>query len=556
MTYWRSLDPALKRLLFIAILTGCLTGGVELLFTVALQIFLYGLKITDSIAMDLPADVPTSFEFGIAFLVAIGFVRAVLTALKIFVSRLCAQTYCRETRTKIIHRFLQENQQQLSSSKIISLFSDETTRAGNSLINFSTILIASFNGLTVLISALVIAPKLLGIGLALLIALAIPYLLLTRMSSSTGGDISKEWQRTNDRLISGLRNHFFLSVYGLLGKEKTHAGQTLNRYFSLYKKFILITSIKFSAPIFMGTVVIAGISLISVNYAPTPGPTLLSFIYLFLRFVQAGGEISASLNDFKIHSWSLRQINTWLKENQQTETAGSSLQMLNSNTAEANGNIESLFVENMNFSYNTETDAALFKNFDLHLRKDDCLVITGESGSGKSTLLSIMLGLLQPQSGKVLVNETPVEEIRPLISAQTGYVGPTPYLIEGTFRENLLYGHLNAQNISENDIKKALEQAELSQFTEQLSQGLETPLNEIASTLSTGQKQRLTLARAFLRNPSILILDEATSNLDQETESRIIKNLSSHLKGRITLIVSHRPALTALANKNIKLQIS
>ena len=138
----------------------------------------------------------------------------------------------------------------------------------------------------------------------------------------------------------------------------------------------------------------------------------------------------------------------------------------------------------------------------------------------------------------------------PRLLANIGYVGPESFLIEGTIRSNLIYGLEREPSPAE--IECALALADCS-FIATLPDGLEHPLTFLETGLSAGQKQRLSLARALLRNPRALILDEATSNLDLDTEKKLVETLQ-RLKGRVTLIVAtHRTALLALADQHLNL---
>jgi len=132
-----------------------------------------------------------------------------------------------------------------------------------------------------------------------------------------------------------------------------------------------------------------------------------------------------------------------------------------------------------------------------------------------------------------------------------GYVGPEPFLFDGTIRENLLYA-LSGRLPDDAQIFAAMDKAECG-FVRELSLGLDHPLTEQGLGLSAGQKQRLGLARALLRDPKVLVLDEATANLDFETERRLVETLGD-LKGRMTLlIVTHRPALRAIGDLCLEL---
>ena len=179
--------------------------------------------------------------------------------------------------------------------------------------------------------------------------------------------------------------------------------------------------------------------------------------------------------------------------------------------------------------------------------------IVGESGSGKTTVLDLMTNLLKPQSGKItidghLVNDISHESFSKLI----GYVGQDPFFFSGTIRENLLFGR---NGFSDLDIENVLAKAEMLQFIKTKKDFLSFSLADDGLKISGGQRQRLNLARALLGNPKILILDEATSNLDVLTEERIVNTVNKLVKQEnITVVfVTHRMSAIKNADKIIKL---
>lgn len=210
-------------------------------------------------------------------------------------------------------------------------------------------------------------------------------------------------------------------------------------------------------------------------------------------------------------------------------------------------------LKNVRFQY-PGASATVFNEFDAQIRPGETCVIRGPSGAGKTTLLGILLGELKPGLGEVNVsNESgvyPLASVRSELLPRVGYVGPESFLLEGSIRENLVYGLDRVP--SDTEVQHALDLAECG-FVRELPRGLDHHLTEQGQGLSAGQKQRLSLARALLRDPRILVLDEATSNLDTETEGRLVETLSG-LKRKMTLIVvTHRDQPLKLADQTIQL---
>ena len=192
--------------------------------------------------------------------------------------------------------------------------------------------------------------------------------------------------------------------------------------------------------------------------------------------------------------------------------------------------------EDVSFAYPGNDKHAL-EHIDLHVRSGETIAFVGSSGAGKSTMAHLVIGFVRPTSGRLLLdgrdmNELDLRSYRKFISVVT----QETLLFDGTIRENICYG----STPSEFELMDAVRSADLLDFVDSLSEGLNTQVRENGARLSGGQKQRIAIARALLRDPRVLILDEATSALDVESETQIKKALDHLVKGRTTFIVAHR----------------
>ena len=175
-------------------------------------------------------------------------------------------------------------------------------------------------------------------------------------------------------------------------------------------------------------------------------------------------------------------------------------------------------------------------NFDL--KSGEQVVLVGGSGAGKTTTLNLLLGFLQPDGGRILVNDNNLIELSPESwREQIAWIGQRPVLFHGTIRENILLGRPQA---TDKQIQQAAGQARVLDFAMHLPDGLETRVGELGAGISRGQAQRVALARAFLKDAPILLLDEPTAGLDTENESLVMDALDKLARGRTALTLTHR----------------
>src|SRR5215218_997069 len=199
---------------------------------------------------------------------------------------------------------------------------------------------------------------------------------------------------------------------------------------------------------------------------------------------------------------------------------------------------DSIGLEGVSFAYGGEGTVAAVRDLDLAIRVGKTTAIVGPSGAGKSTIADLLMGLVTPTRGRVLIGDAPLSpELLQSWRSQIGYVAQDTFLFNDTVGANLLWARPDAGH---EEIWRALKLAAAEGFVSDLPEGLETVLGDRGVRLSGGERQRLALARALLRDPSLLILDEATSALDSENERRIQEAIEG-LHGRMTiLVITHR----------------
>jgi ATP-binding cassette subfamily C protein len=207
-------------------------------------------------------------------------------------------------------------------------------------------------------------------------------------------------------------------------------------------------------------------------------------------------------------------------------------------TSEAVELREGIQFEGVSFTYGGQGSVAAIRELDLTIEAEKTTAIAGPSGAGKSTIADLVMGLILPNRGRVVVDGKSLSPER-LKSwrEQIGYVAQDTFLFNDTVRANLLWARSDA---SEEEIWRTLKLAAAEGFVSELPDGLETILGDRGVRLSGGERQRLALARALLREPSLLILDEATSALDSENERRIQKAIERLHGGMTIVVITHR----------------
>ncbi|HRF83860.1 MAG TPA: ABC transporter ATP-binding protein, partial [Pseudoxanthomonas sp.] len=193
----------------------------------------------------------------------------------------------------------------------------------------------------------------------------------------------------------------------------------------------------------------------------------------------------------------------------------------------------------------------LFENLDLHVRAGETLALTGPNGAGKSTLAHLLQRLVEPQAGRILIDGIDLREATlSSLRAQVGVVAQQVLLFNDTVAGNIAYGRADA---TFEQIQRAARAARAHDFIVELPQGYDTVIGDQGVKLSGGQKQRLSLARALLRDPSVLVLDEATAMFDPDGEREFIRECRDLFAQRTVILITHRPASLALADRVLRL---
>lgn len=211
-----------------------------------------------------------------------------------------------------------------------------------------------------------------------------------------------------------------------------------------------------------------------------------------------------------------------------------------------------LAIAHASYAY-PRTDKNVIDDLSMTIKKGTSVGLIGTSGAGKTTLADIVLGLLKPQSGKVLMDGVDIEELGEAWHSIIGYVPQSIYMTDASVRRNVAFG-IEEALIDDAKVWKALEMAQIKEFVEGLAKGLDTNVGEWGVQLSGGQRQRIAIARALYSDPDIIVLDEATAALDNETEDAVMESIEALQKVKTLIIVAHR--LTTIRKCDIIYEIA
>lgn len=343
-----------------------------------------------------------------------------------------------------------------------------------------------------------------------------------------------------------LRNIELVKSLGLVEQEEKRLNQTTLKILGLeLKKVRFIRSLSF----------IQGTTVHLVRTA------LVFFLYSFVfrGIIQVGDMITLMFFSFFIFN-PLQELGNVITVFNETKVSMENYENLMNAKSEvvplepsALGKISELKFTNVSFKHQTASDYAV-KNISFTIHKGETVAFVGPSGSGKTTLVKLLVGLYHPIEGEVFYNSINSKNINlNELRQQLGFVTQDPQLFSGTIKDNLLFVKPNATDA---EINNVLQKAACGNLLRRADKGIETTIGEGGIKVSGGEKQRLSIARALLREPKLLIFDEATSALDSLTEEEIsetIRGLSSN-KEQITVLIAHRLSTIMHADKIIVLE--
>ncbi|MED3888114.1 ABC transporter ATP-binding protein [Priestia aryabhattai] len=528
---WRKTDPP-KHLLFLGIILSLVNTACSLTIPLVLKFqveeIVKGFSHTLLIKLIVLFAVELiSMSFSLYFLAVVG-QKVVLNLRERLWDKLL----------KLEVDFYNKNQ----SGEVVSRVTNDTTVTMNLL---STEIADLSSGILSIVGSVVIL-FLLDVPMTLVLLSSIPVILLIIFPiSSKIQKISYEQQEEMSK-FSG----FLSKILSEIRLVKSHNAESIEYEYgkkhirSLYNNGLKKAKIEailipvLSIIITFTIVLIVGYGAYRVKLGYISSGELLAFILYLFQIIGPVATIGRFITSLQSATGATERLFDILEQKEEREFQG-----------RKSPSFGALSLKNISFKY---ADAPVLENISFRVKPNTMTAIVGASGVGKSTLFFLLERFYTPDDGEILLNgqshlDIDIAKWRSMFS----YVSQDSALIAGTIRENILYG--TSGNVDEEEIIKACTLANCHEFIEAFPQGYETQVGERGTSLSGGQKQRIAIARALLRDTPFLLLDEATANLDSESENAIKEAIETLTNGRTTIVIAHRISTIQNANQIIVL---
>lgn len=522
---------------------GLIIGFIEIIFAFALQNFLVEFKLIAPVRVpDFFFYVPISASFLFLFVV---FIKQFANFLSATTQNVAYEAFNVRIRHLLTKRALESEEGDssvISSAEVSNILSNLINKSAlflSSLIQFITMFILM---LVIFSGMILISNKLSVVTFLTILVLGIPTLFLKTSFQKYSANVYSFTSKFNLQLLKNIKNIYFLRIIGTNKKEARDLILLNRNILNQYLGYLTRVNANAYWPTFAGVALV--ILLVSIN--DKSKLVLSALVIPFIYFVaKLSGSISGMATAFgqiqftyPFLSELVKYDKLYIKNNIHTDSNKDNKQIIP----------KKLIVKDLIIG----RSFPLVSNINLDLKAGDFLLISGKSGRGKTTLLMTLIGILPKLSGEIFWNGIQINEIDFIsLRKKISYSGTDPFLIDGTIQENLFYGSINKEE-ELRDLQNCLDISCCS-FINDLSGGINHKLREGGEGISAGQKQRISIARALLRNPSLLILDEATSNIDETTEMNILSALRKNYPDMIIIAVSHRNSLRKFASQVLEI---
>lgn len=481
-----------------------------------------------------------SYEILALFFVFIAFIRSIIIFLSGYFSSLVEINAITNLREKLFKGYYYNLESNITKSEL-NTFSGEVFPKIGSMYYFAIqSIIILIQIVTIACVLIYLSPKLFLITFFLFFLVFLLTKKNAKLISFYSSQIPVNIYQLNHGIEKYANNKLLVYLLGKISHEHRLVKELNKKYQFLSEQAIKYSNILPAFLPFGGSIMIVIFCFISFEFKVLDTTRLISFLYGIFRIVQISSSFSGSVSNFLKLIPNLNVYTSYVDKIENNKY----FRGLIVDPPVATDNLLGVSFDQVSFSY--DDDLIVFDNFSFKINPGSFVGIVGQSGSGKSTLISLILGVKLPKSGLVKFNNQVGEEVE-INKVMFGYVGPTPLLFEDSLRNNLVYG--NNKDISDEVIIEMLSGLNMYSKVSSLPGGLNFIYKEDSNVFSTGQLQRLCICRAMLSSSNILILDEATSNLDTKNEISILKDLNKNKSNMTVIFISHRKTFFEYADE-------
>ncbi|AYV69314.1 MULTISPECIES: ABC transporter ATP-binding protein [Niallia] len=351
---------------------------------------------------------------------------------------------------------------------------------------------------------------------------------LMRRMENTGDRQQKETSVFISKTQETFKNIKMVKASTAEKQEKSLMYKCIDRLYNanLYEsKVFAIVAPLVNFLLILGLLIVVGYGAYRISVGTLTISTLIAFVIYAFQMMTPMSSISGFIGEYHKANGAIKSLNN----------------IMNNNEVEFTGNIEYKFLHELSFNQITfgYKDKPMLSDISFTIKRGESLTIVGPSGSGKTTLINLLEKFYHPESGSITIDNINISHLNTYeLRKNIGIVSQGSSLISGTILDNLLYG-LDEDQIDESKIREALKYANLQEFVDRQKDKLNTNIGESGDKLSGGEKQRLNIARLFLKNPDIILLDEPTSNLDIESRNLVLESINKLTKDKTVIKVTH-----------------
>jgi ABC-type bacteriocin/lantibiotic exporter with double-glycine peptidase domain len=480
----------------------------------------------------------SQIEICLIFLVLVFLIKNIIVYCANKIVNKITVVFLNQLSIKILNLYLSQDYEfflQNNSSKLVNICNSHAQKIKIILDNIINLCIEIFISFIIIITLLIFFGKLTVLLFLFFSFFIFVYIIILKKTFLILGKNNQDYQFKMSKILTDIFNS--IKELYLFNKKEVFVNVFNKHRRRLSQNDYLQTILNFVPKFWIEFITVFGFSFIIYYYTSSSSSLdLVNILAIFAlsisRFVPGASKIILLFQKIIIAKDSLDLIyNTFIQLKPQKELTEKTV---------SHFSFQDMCMNNVSFKYSSSTNIIL-KNINLKIIKGDTIGIFGDSGSGKSTLLEIFLGLLKANEGDIKINNKDFYKVNDFWKKNIGYISQNPYLFDDSILNNITFLE-DKKKIDHKMIEKVIDMSQLRNFINDLPNGIETIVGDKGSRISSGQKQRLAIARALYRDPQILVFDESTNALDSNTEIEILESIKNlNIRYGITILfVTHK----------------